>query len=133
MNAAVTDSRALIWYAIGPNRRLGRRARELFARAERGQAFIYIPVIVLVEVAEAIHRGAIQCQPGFTRWSHRLFASGRFVATDLTMQVVVEAESLYAIPERGDRLIAATALSLESPLITNDPAIARIPTLTTIW
>jgi PIN domain nuclease of toxin-antitoxin system len=133
MSVAVTDSQALIWYATGPTRKLGRRARNLFARAERGEATIYIPVLVLVEIAEAMRRGAVLSDFGFGRWSERLLASRRFSAVDLTPAVVVEAEALYAIPERGDRLIAATASHLACPLITNDPAISRVPGLATIW
>jgi PIN domain nuclease of toxin-antitoxin system len=118
---AVTDSHALIWYAIGPGRRLGRAARALFARAERGEPTIYVPTFVLVEVAEAIRRGGLRFDGGFLAVGARaLLASGGFAAADLTAAVVLEAEGLYAIPERGDRLIAATAVHLECPLITRD-------------
>lgn len=133
MGVAVTDAHALIWYAMGPHRKLGRRARAVFERAERGQAVIYVPVIVLVEVAEAIRRGAIRCDEGYSRWAGRLLASGRYMAADLTPAIVEEAEALYTIPERGDRLVAATAVSLDCPLITSDPAITRVPVLTTVW
>jgi PIN domain nuclease of toxin-antitoxin system len=130
---AVTDSHALIWYAMGPGRRLGRAARALFARAERGEATIYVPTLVLVEVAEAIRRGSLRFDGGFSHWARALLASGGFVAADLTADVVLEADGLYAIRERGDRLIAATAVHLECPLITRDPALARVPSLATVW
>jgi PIN domain nuclease of toxin-antitoxin system len=133
MNVAVTDSHALIWYAMGPPRKLGRAARTLFERAERRQAMIYIPVMVLVEVAEAIRRGSVRCEPGFTRWASRLFAAGGFAAADLTTAIVLEAEGLYRVPERGDRLIAATAATLGCPLITRDPDIARAADIATVW
>jgi PIN domain nuclease of toxin-antitoxin system len=133
MSVAVADSHAVIWYAMGPSRKLGRAARTLFERAERRQAMIYVPVIVLVEVAEAIRRGSVRCEPGFTRWASRLFAAGGFVAADLTTAVVLEAETLYGIPERGDRLIAATAASLNCPLITRDPDIGRVAGIATVW
>lgn len=133
MSVAVTDSHALIWYAMGPSRKLGRRARALFARAESGQATIYVPALVLVEIAEAVRRGVIVCEGGFSRWAQRLLTSGRFCAVDLSVDVVLQAEALYSIPERGDRLIAATAAHLDVPLITNDPAMARVPSIRTIW
>ena len=130
---AVTDSHALIWYAMGPGRRLGRAARALFVRAERGEATIYVPTFVLVEVAEAIRRGGLRFDGGFSRWARALLASGGFAAADLTAAVVLEADGLYTIRERGDRLIAATAVHLECPLITRDPALTRVPSLTTVW
>jgi PIN domain nuclease of toxin-antitoxin system len=133
MSVAVTDTHALVWYALGPPRNLGRRARTMFERAERGQATIYVPVLVLVELAEAVRRGAIRCEGGFSRWTDRLLASGRFLAADLTPAIVLTAGGLYAIRERGDRLIAATAAHLDCPLITKDPSIARLPHLATLW
>jgi PIN domain nuclease of toxin-antitoxin system len=123
-SVAVTDSHALIWYSAGPGRKLGRAARALFAKAERQQAIVYVPALVLVEIAEVIRRGALRHDGGFTRWARRLFSSGGFVPADLTTDVVLAAEALYAIPERGDRLIAATAVHLEVPLITVDPVFA---------
>jgi PIN domain nuclease of toxin-antitoxin system len=133
MAVAVTDTHALIWYAMGPQRKLGRRARALFQRAERGQATIYIPTLVLVEVAEAIRRGAIRCDGGFGRWAGHLLASGHFFAADLTADVVLEAEALYLVRERGDRLLAATAACLDCPLLTCDPELTRVPTIRTLW
>ena len=133
MSVAVTDTHALIWYSVGPSRRLGREARVLFERAERGQATIFVPVLVLVEMSEAIRRGTVRCEPGFSRWSAQLLASGGFVAADLTPEIVFEAERLYGIAERGDRLIAATAAALGYPLITADPGIARHAGVSTIW
>lgn len=133
MNLAVTDTLALIWYATGPQRKLGRGARRVFERAERGDAVVYIPTLVLVELAEAMRRGVIRADVGFSRWSERLLDGRRFVAADLTAAVVREAEGLYSIPERGDRLVAATAVHLGCPLLTKDPAIARIRTVTTVW
>jgi PIN domain nuclease of toxin-antitoxin system len=74
MSVAVTDAHALIWYAMGPTRRLGRRARGVFERAERRLATIYVPVLVLVEISEAVRRGSVRCDAGFSRWSSRLLA-----------------------------------------------------------
>jgi PIN domain nuclease of toxin-antitoxin system len=132
-SVAVTDSHALIWYAMGPRRKLGRAARALFARADHGQATIYVPALVLVEIAEAFRRGVLRHEGGFSRWAARLLASGHFVGADLTPPIVLEAEGLYAIAERGDRLIAATAVHLDCPLITRDAGLARVAALATIW
>jgi predicted nucleic acid-binding protein len=46
---------------------------------------------------------------------------------------VFRAQSLFAVRERGDRLMAATALTLDCPVITRDSAIARVPGLDVIW
>jgi predicted nucleic acid-binding protein len=62
-----------------------------------------------------------------------VLASGHFVAADLTPEVALQAEGLYTVPERGDRLIAATAVHLDCPFITHDGSFARVPALATIW
>jgi PIN domain nuclease of toxin-antitoxin system len=129
----VTDTHALIWYAMGPSRKLGRQARAAFDRAARRQATIYVPVLVLVEISEAIRRGSVRSEPGFSRWMERLLLNGGFVAADLSPAVVLEAEALYAIPERGDRLIAATAAAWGCALITRDREIGRLGGVPTIW
>jgi hypothetical protein len=66
-------------------------------------------------------------------WEEALFSSGRYFPIDLTRDVVRTAERLYGIPERGDRLIAASAVELGAPLITRDPEITKAAGVTTIW
>lgn len=113
---AVTDAHALIWYARGDRRRIGPCARKLFLAAEAGRSSIYVPTMALVEISEAASRGTVQLRDGFTAWTEALLASGRFLAIDLTTEIVLRAERLHSIPERGDRLIAATAVHLDCPL-----------------
>lgn len=133
MSVAVADAHALVWFALGPQRKLGARARALLQRAEIGKATIYVPTIALVEIGEAFRRGALHQTSSFVRWAAALLAREGFVAVDLTVDIVLAAEGLYMIPERGDRLIAATALHLDCPLITRDPAMSLIAGLESIW
>lgn len=133
MTLAVIDTHALLWALTGQRKRLGRRALRLVERADRGQAALYVPTISLVEVGEAERRGAIRLTNGFDRWVEDLFATGHFHCIDLTAAIVRRAQTLFTIPERGDRLIAASALELELPLITRDPKIARAAAVPLIW
>lgn len=66
-------------------------------------------------------------------YGRRLFSSNHFIPVELTWEIVQRAEDLLVIPERGDRLIAATALELDYPLITRDPEIAAATGLELIW
>jgi PIN domain nuclease of toxin-antitoxin system len=124
MQLAVVDTHALVWWAKGEHRRLGRRARRVFEDVEAGRASLYVPTLVLDELGELSRRGIITLKGGLASWTRALLSSGRFFAADLTVDVVLEAESLRVIPEPNDRLIAATAAGLGHPLITKDARIA---------
>ena len=117
---AVTDTHALVWWARGEKRKLGARARRVYERVAEGRAALFVPALVLVELGDLARRGIVQLSGGLTGWTRGLFGTGRFFVADLTAEVVLRAESLYGIPERTDRLIAATAAHLGYPLLTRD-------------
>jgi predicted nucleic acid-binding protein len=49
------------------------------------------------------------------------------------VEIVLRSQSLYSIPGRGDRLIAATAAHMDLPLITRDPEIAPAAGVELLW
>lgn len=130
---AVVDTHALIWYAGQRWQKLGRDARRVFAETETGNAAIFVPTLAMVELGEAVRRGQVKLPTDVVTFGRRLFSSGQFTSVDLTWDIVQRAEDLLVIPERGDRLIAATAMELGYPLITRDPEIAAAAGLELIW
>lgn len=122
---AVLDTHALIWWIDGRMRHVGRRARAFLERVDDGAAVACVPAIALVELGEAIQRGVLALDEPFDALVERLDSTpSRYQVVPLTAAVVRRAHDLYAIPERGDRLIAATAREQGYPLITRDPEIA---------
>lgn len=121
---AVVDTHALIWYAGQRWSKLGRDARRVFEETEAGNGALFVPTLTMVELGEAVRRGQVKLPGGLATFGRRLFSSGLFIPVDLTWDIVQRAEELMVIPERGDRLIAATAMELDYPLITRDPEIA---------
>jgi PIN domain nuclease of toxin-antitoxin system len=130
---AVVDTHALIWYAAQRWQKLGRDARRVFTEVDAGDGAIFVPALAMVELGEAVRRGQVRLPEGVNEFGQRLFSSGRFIPVSLTWEIVQRAEELLVIPERGDRLIAATALELGYPLITRDPEIASAAGLELIW
>jgi PIN domain nuclease of toxin-antitoxin system len=130
---AVTDTHALIWAIDGKRKRLGTRARRLFDDADEGKCAIYIPAQALAELGEACHSNRVILHLPFEEWARAAFASDKYHEAELTAEIVYAAQRLYSIPERGDRLIAATAMVLDLPLITRDPEIQKAAGVECIW
>ena len=130
---AVADTHTLLWAIGGRRSKLGRRARAMFDRADAGVGAVYVPTIVLVEVAEAVHAGRVSLHRSFEAWVEGMQRSRHYLVADLTADVVVRAHGLHAIPERGDRLIAATAATLGVALMTRDSAIAAAAVVERLW
>ena len=124
---------ALLWASGGKLQKLGARARRHFERTDKGEAAVYVPAIVLVELDELQHLGKITLPLPFPAWLEQFTAGGTYIVADLTADVVRRAHDLFAIPERGDRLIAATAASLDLPLMTRDGDIAKCARVERLW
>ena len=131
---AVVDTHALIWWIVGQHRLLGRRARDFVSRVDEGRAVACISTVSLVELSEALWAGRIRLPEPWEALLARLESTpSRYQVVPLTTAIVARSHDLYAIPERDDRLIAATAAELGYPLISRDPAIAAAPGIEVIW
>ena len=56
-------------------------------------------------------RGLVRLADGVTGWTRGLFGTGRFFAAELTVDIVLRAETLHGIRERTDRLSRRRPLS----------------------
>jgi PIN domain nuclease of toxin-antitoxin system len=131
---AVVDTHVLIWWLRGKGTLLGRRAREFMSRVDEGRAVACVSTVSLVEISEALWAGRYRLPMPWEAFLMRLESmSSRYQVVPLTTAIVARAHDLYAIPERDDRLIAATAAELGYPLVTRDPEIAAAIGGDQIW
>lgn len=134
LELAVVDTHALIWWITGQRRSLGRQARAFTDAVDEGRAVACIPALSLVELDEAIRDGDLILAEPFPTFVERLRATpSRYRVVDLTPEIVSAAHGLFDIPERFDRLIAATALVLRCPLVTRDGVISKTAGIDTVW
>ncbi len=133
MSNYVTDTHALIWY-LEDNPRLGVEAKAAFDACDQGTALMYVPTICLVELVYLCEKGRISQK----LWGqfHKELISGTtgLVLADLNVGVVEALRHIPrdAVPDMPDRIIAATALNFDLPLISRDRQIVSAG-LTTTW
>lgn len=132
MNAAVTDTHALLFHSAG-GRALGRRAAVQFQSAEQGTGLIYVPMAVLMEVAFLARAGRVglSVRPGV--FFKTLFANPAYQPLDLSTDQVLAAGELRFNRDPYDALIVAAAQSLDLPLMTRDAAIAESKSVRVLW
>ena len=125
----VVDTVALILRL--EKRKMGARAEQVFTDAEAGRARIQVPAMVLAEILYLSQRGRISATLEDVRAYLRRYAECR--EYPLTFDVVETAARITDIPELHDRLIAATAVFLAAPLVTDDGKISESAFVRTVW
>ena len=133
MPDVVTDTHGLIWY-LEDSPRLGAAARDAFDACDRGESIVYVPTICLVEILYLQEKGRIPTGIKAQLDTELQAGTGGLVLVALTPEVAHRVAQVppSQVPDMPDRIIAATALHLNLPLITRDHAI-RISDVQTIW
>jgi PIN domain nuclease of toxin-antitoxin system len=133
MPAIVADTHAIIWY-LADDPRLSPSAAGALDRASASGDPILIPSITLVELTYLVEKGRL---PAAAR--HRLVealadADGPYQLAPLDGEVAEAVQRIdrAAVPDLPDRVIAATALAWNAPLVSRDAKI-QAAQLQTIW
>lgn len=130
MSAAyLLDTHALFWHLTDP-KRLSDQGRHIFQRALLGEAMLILSPIVLLELYGVVkkYQAAIDFSSELELFERPPFRIKPITTADLHLL-----DQLGTIPELHDRLIAATALRLDIPILTRDPLIAACPLVETVW
>ncbi len=126
----LTDTVALIWH-LRRHRKLSKRARQLLEGADAAQHTVYISVITLMEMLHVIERRELKMR--LDDVIKHIIASPGYVILPLDEEIVRIAGGIGDVPELHDRMLVATAMLFQVPILTNDPVIAASRHATAIW
>jgi len=124
-----TDAHSLIWY-FTEDTRLSKRAQDAFEETiERGS--IVIPTIVLAEIMFIAQKGRGTLT--FRETLNKIESYENFQVAALDIPILEIADTLEVELEMHDKLIVATALYFNSPLITKDERITNAKLVKALW
>ena len=131
--SAVLDTHAAIWYLLD-SKALSKTAFSLIDDAAASGQPAYISAVSLVEVVYLVERGRIAAD-AFERFVVELKQQNpafTVVPLDSEVAAVLRTIPRNAIPDMPDRIVVATALHLDLPLVTRDRRIQSAG-VKTIW
>ena len=129
----VTDTHALIHHVTDRKRRLGRRAGDIFDRADRGLDTIIVPFTVLEEVLLLSEIRRIHIPLPFRDFVISLDKADNCDLGVNDTSILLEAATFTTIRDPYDRMIIAQARVAGLPLITGDAKIHDSGLVRTVW
>lgn len=126
----LTDTHALLWHFTN-SPKISQKTREIFNKCERGECIIFIPSIVIAECLSIFDKKKVTFD--FNELFTRIRNSENYVIIPLDHEVLQKMTDTKEVTELHDKIIIATAKLMEIPLITKDPFLRNLKTVTTIW
>jgi len=133
MIKAIIDTHAIIWFLYS-DPRLSAKARAFMMETFQQENAIGISAISFVEIVYLIEKGRIPAET-LSSLIAKLDESNKLlveVQLDIGVARTLARVDSAQIPDMPDRIVAATALHLNVPVISRDGRI-RLSTLETIW
>jgi PIN domain nuclease of toxin-antitoxin system len=130
---AVADTHALIWYLYNDSR-LSLRARASIETAAQYGDRIGLSSITFIEMVYLIEKGRVPSESLTIVASALNRIDGLFeeVAVNLDIARALSRVDVGQLPDMPDRIVAATALHLNVPVISRDSKI-KLSNIQTIW
>jgi PIN domain nuclease of toxin-antitoxin system len=129
----VTDTHPFVHHVTGRKQRLGRRARSIFDRSDRGANTIVVRFSVLEEVLLLTEAGRVQIPLPFREFVISLDISVNVELAANDTAVLLESAMFTTIRDPYDRMIIAQARVAGLPLITGDGEIHDSGLVRTVW
>lgn len=112
-------------------RKLSKKVKSIFEQAEKGDAMLFIPAIVLAEIDYLSERNKIDTNLHEIKNYCKKYNTIHVEA--LTDEIIHSSFEIDDIPELHDRIIGGTAYLKNLQLITNDNVIENSKYISTIW
>jgi PIN domain nuclease of toxin-antitoxin system len=129
----VTDTHPLVYHLTGLNRKLGRRAKAIFDRVDRGVDSLLVPFTVLEEIMLLSETGKIRLRIPFRELLLALMQAENFNLRENDADLLLEACALVGIRDPYDRMIVAQARATGFPLVTGEQEIQNSNLVRTVW
>ena len=127
----VTDTHSLIWH-MTDDKRLSVEAKKIFREVDNFQDYIFIPCIVFFELLYLTEKKKIDAD--FDSFIDMVSSSENYQIEPLCLPIIEMSRTIprASVRDPWDRIIAATSMHLNTPLITRDESMGKIG-LEVIW
>lgn len=126
----VADTHSFLWH-LSEDSRLGRKAKSIFELAEKGEATIAVPTIVLAESLHILEKKKYAIK--FKSIMARIESGWNYLPVPLDTRIIRRIESLKKLEDLHDRIIVASALLMGAELVTRDEKIKNSKYVKVIW
>ena len=133
MDAVIIDTNIVIWYFNQPI--LPSSLAQTAIKAALSNGSIFVTTITIVELTYLIEKNKIPLDVLTALQNALDEPSSAFQMIELTREISDALSRIprSIVPDMPDRIIAATALHLDLPLITSDGDIRKLKNIETIW
>ena len=133
MDDVVVDTHIAIWYFADATQ-LSKPAENAIDKAEAG-GIVFVSAITIVELIYLIEKGKIPPDVLDLLRDGLDDSTTAFRLVETSREIADEVENIprSIVPDMPDRIIAATALHLNLPLVTKDHMVQALQIINTIW
>ncbi|MBA7520463.1 hypothetical protein ES705_12559 [subsurface metagenome] len=121
----ITDTHSLVWFMTN-DANLSNKAKNIFLKADNAQVYIIIPCIVLFELLYLTEKKKVIVN--FGNFLTKLSLSKNYKIEPMCLPVIEKSRLIprKKVADPWDRLIAATSMYLNLPLITKNKKLQNI-------